>query len=705
MKITIRNCNNIDSGEVRIEENKLNIKYANNGTGKSTVAKAILAKVKEEETLLSDLVPFKYRKTNSSIIPSIEGIENVKSVKIFDENYVSQYVFQPDDVIKNTFEIFIKTPDYEANMNKIGNMLRTVNEAFNSHPELDFLISEFTAFIDGFGKAKGLSKSGAIAKGIAKGNKVVNVPIGLEAYAPYIKNTDDGKNVRWLKWQLEGAEFLEIGDNCPYCTKSVGKTKEMILKVGDEYNAKTIEHLNKMIEVFKSLMPYFSESTKATIESIINSSTELSEQQIGYLVEVKDNVSRLLDSLKKLKSIGYFNLKNVEKIYDEILSYKINLSLFLHMNSSETLEKVNVINNLLDELLEVASGLQGAVSIQKGKIKKSIEENNEIINNFMKFAGYQYAISIEEKENGNYKLVLTHLDNKNSEIGKVKNYLSYGERNALSLMLFMFDAIKENPDLIVLDDPISSFDGNKKFAILNILFMGKSNKCLKGRTVLLLTHEFGTIIDIVYNARRGMNNFVCADFLLTKNGILEESSIAKKDIKSFIQIAKNNIRESNCIIIKLIYIRRLLEVENCDNEKNANNAWNLLSNVFHKRDIPIKKFDKTESNMTQDEIDNGTEEIKKYCPDFNYDSILSLVKNKNKMIEEYSNLNSNYEKLQLYRIIRNENNENDVIRKFVNETYHIENDYVFQLNPRRYETIPNYVIEECDKDLSPLRNK
>ena len=41
MNISIANCNNIEHGTVAIEENRLNIKYAINGTGKSTIAKAI----------------------------------------------------------------------------------------------------------------------------------------------------------------------------------------------------------------------------------------------------------------------------------------------------------------------------------------------------------------------------------------------------------------------------------------------------------------------------------------------------------------------------------------------------------------------------------------------------------------------------------------------------------------------------------------
>ncbi|MGH4051266.1 MAG: hypothetical protein ACREVX_07920 [Clostridium sp.] len=38
--------------------------------------------------------------------------------------------------------------------------------------------------------------------------------------------------------------------------------------------------------------------------------------------------------------------------------------------------------------------------------------------------------------------------------------------------------------------------------------------------------------------------------------------------------------------------------------------------------------------------------------------------------------------------------------KFVNETFHIENDYIFQLNSFKYEIIPQYIIDECNKDIN-----
>lgn len=73
------------------------------------------------------------------------------------------------------------------------------------------------------------------------------------------------------------------------------------------------------------------------------------------------------------------------------------------------------------------------------------------------------------------------------------------------------------------------------------------------------------------------------------------------------------------------------------------------------------------------------------------------------MVSIYENSTNNFEKLQIYRIINNDNHTNNVVRKFINEAYHIENDYLFQLNPCEYEIVPEYIIEECNKDIEEIK--
>lgn len=137
-------------------------------------------------------------------------------------------------------------------------MLESISQTFQSHPELDQLIQTLNQFVVGFGKAtqRGLSAASPIMKGLGRGNMIHNIPQGLESYAPYLQHTEGAKNVAWIKWQLSGNDYLEMADQCPYCSGSIEKTREKIKRVRNVYDAKSIEHLDHLIEVYTALMPY-----------------------------------------------------------------------------------------------------------------------------------------------------------------------------------------------------------------------------------------------------------------------------------------------------------------------------------------------------------------------------------------------------------------------------------------------------------------
>ncbi|SPY47920.1 Uncharacterized protein conserved in bacteria [Peptoniphilus harei] len=124
MDIKIMNCNNVDEGNIKLIEGRLNIKYAINGTGKSTIAKAIEATITDDESKMKELLPFKYYDIDSKHEPKITCNETLNSVAIFNEKYVSDYIFQPNELIKNSFEIFIKTSQYENHTKEIKELLK-----------------------------------------------------------------------------------------------------------------------------------------------------------------------------------------------------------------------------------------------------------------------------------------------------------------------------------------------------------------------------------------------------------------------------------------------------------------------------------------------------------------------------------------------------------------------------------------------------
>lgn len=696
MIFKIENCNSIDFAQIELVENTLNIFYAINGTGKSTIAKAMAALV--DANNLNDLCPFKYLdSTETDHKPRISGVENIQNISIFNEKYVSQYVFKSDEIIQNSFEIFIKTPNYEQQLQIINDLIKDTKKTFDQNPELDGLISDFTTFVDGFGKAQsGYSAAGSLGKALGKGNKVYNVPDALTPFKSYIQSYSNGINAKWLKWHLSGNEFINIAHQCPYCASGANdETKKTILKVSEEFDSKTIEHLNKILDVFDKLKNYFSDETNQKIEEISKSITGISSEQKTFLLQIKEQVVTLKEKLWKIKTLSFTSLKDVGKVVNELSSYKVEIRYLGHLDSAYSRDKISLINAVLDTILVKAIELQAAIGKQITNIKKTIKEYSIEINSFLKYAGYRYAVALEDDSQGSYKLKLRHIDN-SSTISNADNYLSYGERNAFALILFMYQTLKSNPDIIILDDPISSFDGNKKYAILYKLF--KDKRSFKDKTVVLLTHEFGTIIDTIYNMPGTIN--AVGKHLSNKNGIIIEKNIGRGKIQPFPMIAKENMQAANNIITKLVFLRRFLDVEN-----HKGNAWQLLSNVFKDhREIPLFLLsDGTSREMTLQEIEDATILISEYINDtFDYSSEYRLIQNKIAMVSLYINASSNYEKLQLYRIINNANSSNNIIKKFVNETFHVENDYLFQLNPIEFEMIPEYVVNACDEDIKQL---
>lgn len=696
MNVEIKNCNNIDNGRIEIQKNKLNIKYAINGTGKTTIADAIELSIKNSEDL-KQLIPFKYKDKEDLIsekMPSVSGVEDISSLSIFNEEYVGRYIFLPDEVIENSFEIFIKNKDYEQRMEQIEKLIIDIKETFTKSEELETLIRDIRELSSCFGKSKsGYSAAGSIGKGIGRGNKLEHIPKGLEVYEEFLRSDS---NTQWLKWQMTGNSYIDLANKCPYCTSSIESKKETVLLVGKEYDAKMVEHLNKIISVFQRLNKYFTDDTNEKIKIITHNLNGITKEQITFLIHIKDQIDNLAEKLSGIKELGYYSFKEVEKVVEIFNKYKIDIVFYTHLNTEETKKLIKNINSSIDEVLNKAGKLQGEINQQTINIQKTIKKYKEEINAFLKYAGYRYHVDIELDEDEKYRMRLKHYEYA-GKIDAANKYLSFGERNAFSLILFMYETLKNTPDLIILDDPISSFDKHKKFAILNMLFRGGNS--FQNKTVLMLTHDFEPIIDMLYNLPHKFNPRPYVAFLRTRKNILKEIEIKKEDIKTFVEITNANIANLEEDINKIIYLRRLYEIS-----INKNETYELISNLLHKRQIPMVRVsgDSSEDkwrDMTPEEIKIAEEEIRKRIPSFNYERILTDILNNKKMVELYNKSSNNYEKLQIYRIIFNDNHDNEILRKFVNETFHIENDYILQLNPCKYEIVPQYIIDECDEDL------
>jgi len=696
MKITVLNCNSIDSCNIEIEKNLLNIKYAINGTGKTTIARAIIAAIKDNENdgkELLKLKPFKYSQEDGHN-PSIIGIENIKSVKVFDEEYLQTCVFLPDELVQGSFDIFIRDAEYEKGMAEIEELTKNIQETFTINKDIDDLIKDFNELSSSFGKPvkTGIHGSSNISKAFKGGNKVINVPPEVADYKDFIQSKN---NLKWIKWIIDGQAYLNVSDKCPYCITNISTKKEKIAKISDIYEPKIIEYLNKIVSVFSHLDKYFSDATKDIINEFLNTVDGYTDEQVTFLLEIKTQIDNMNKKFNDAKTIGFHSLKDVNKVIKLLSNQKIDITYYSHLQSEATKEKVNIVNNSIDKLLEKAGVLQGKINLQKKHIEKVVSENKEEINSFLRNAGFAYTVDIVEDTKKQYSLKLIHKDIVDS-VSDVKNHLSFGERNAFALVLFMYDTLKENPDLIILDDPISSFDKNKKYAIIDMLF--RKEKSFRNKTVLMLTHDFEPIIDMLHH-HRDRFELPIAHFLENNNGLLSEKKILRENISTFIDICDSNITKDINEITKLVYLRRKYEILN---KKGA--AYNLISSILHKRDKPSILSDQNRE-MTKQEIDEGVSEINSNGLSFNYNQVLHKIKDNANLKKVYFETTSNYEKLHIYRVLfddKQQHIESSIINKFINQAFHIENDYIYQLNPCDYQLVPQYVIDECDKQMSAI---
>ena len=72
------------------------------------------------------------------------------------------------------------------------------------------------------------------------------------------------------------------------------------------------------------------------------------------------------------------------------------------------------------------------------------------------------------------------------------------------------------------------------------------------------------------------------------------------------------------------------------------------------------------------------------------------------MKERFQAASVGYDKLQIFRIFKEihgspSQDQSSVFQKFVNESFHIENEYVMQLNPHKFDSIPEYITNECER--------
>lgn len=692
LSVEIRDCNSISIANITLRRAALNIKYGPNGVGKSTIANALKLRADGPDAL-AVLLPFKHRGVEGAPSPSVLGADSIEKILVFNDEYVSQFVFRPDEVLKDSFEVFINTEEYRQGLSQIESLFQVLKDTFTQEEQFGATLSAFTALHDAFAvtKSGAIAKTSRVYKAIGMGSKLANVPKPLQGYKQFLDSKDPAE---WITWQSKGKQFLDLSENCPFCS-GTDVNKETARQVSEVYESAAMKHLSALRLVIDELGDYFEKSKLERLRGLLRSVDELSPEEGTFLANLRTQVETFLGKLTALRALSFHTLRDTDtKVVGEVLlNLKVDLPFLDALNSEKTASVVGLINDKLDEVAKRIDELRAEIGKQKGRVAALIKDNQNAVNDFLRSAGYRYRVKIEQTDTS-YRMIVEHEDF-TGHLEAANRHLSYGEKNAFALVLFMHHVRRIQPDLVVLDDPVSSFDKTKKFAILHQLFHGSSS--IREFTTLLLTHDIEPAIDVVLNPTSGQFDIMqpIAHFLRGSAGTLQEQQIERRHISTFSQVCKDNIKASSDDVIKSIYLRRLYEVHG-----ELGVEYDILSSLFHVRDtVSSKNQDGELTALPEDVVTVGLEKIRGWIPGFDYYTLVQGLKNPAVVKAKFDATEVGYEKVQIFRTLlagATQAKLNDVaFQKFVNESYHIENEYVMQLNPREFDAVPEHVVSKC----------
>lgn len=695
-------CNNIDCATITLKPNATTVLHGMNGSGKSSVAKAIQLYNGDDGQTLEVLKPYA-----SESLPSVEGLPSDANILVFNEDYVDSTLFKGDmELIENGYKIFVDTPEYRKAAKATDELLADAVIRLRDEGKVAELLSTVNNLLSCFGKVsrQTYSKTSPIAKGVVlNGNLVEHVSPKFKSFTSLIQ-ADNAKE--WLLWRGKGGKFSSRGV-CPYCGKTLAQSElEICNEMQATYGGKYIDSYTKTIATFGEAEVLLSENARTQADAILRGGLEEepNPENEAFLTGIKTDAEGLRAKLEKIQQLNYSSLKDEEKGADYFEGLKIHVELLEKMNSQFAVERINSINAVLDELSSKVRDIQIAISRQSSALRKSINASMAEMNAFLESAGFPYEISIASPD-GTRCAVSLKPRGLEMNVEDLKSHLSYGERNSLAIALFSAQVKSEKPDIVVLDDPISSFDQNKKYAILQRLF-SKSKGVCKGITTLLLTHDFETLI-MIGKVHKALLCDTSCFYARNDGGVLSLIPVEDDDFNSAVRCFKAIVASDASLPYRIALARRAVEIA-----YGKSPAWHVLSSLAHQRNVATRN----RRELTDEEWEEAWKQLEEIgFKDFNYQDLLSQLGNA-ELLPVYDRAPSPVEKICAFRLlaannvdemsqVSNRAHVDETVFNFANEYFHIENLMAYQFDPVKFNTVPAGIIETCDKVIARFKEE
>lgn len=322
---------------------------------------------------------------------------------------------------------------------------------------------------------------------------------------------------------------------CPLCLRTIDDKdkEELFSKIKSFFNKEVEDYKTRLQEVINSLQHWYSAVMSDVVRDIVGQDTfeKFRETELKLHNEYEQLLDAFNDRLQNVYGMSSYNkwaeVKNAQDTYSAMLD---NINKIIEHYNLEVEQKKKLITDLIrinrllaayelkDNFIQYRQQKSKSDACQKEKdaaeqdlakidekISEIISEKAQVtialdfINEALSYIFFNNKRLVLENVSGKYYLKSNGKNVKPSDV-------STGERNAIALCYF-FAKIFENHEkdnrykdemLVVLDDPITSFDKDNKVGMMTFL-RWQVNEIYRGcntSKILIMSHDLMTIFNI-----------------------------------------------------------------------------------------------------------------------------------------------------------------------------------------------------------------
>jgi len=644
MELNIKNYKNIENLDLTVLDKKINYMFGISGSGKSSIAGVIFGNKEERNAT--------YGKSINDIQFTINPSINVDDCSIFDIKKQNNLLLNKNDSDDMFSIVFSNDNRLQIIQNEISILLTQIN---SQRDTLNRYIANVDEMIRKINKKKfGAKEVFSKTSTIERLKKEIDNP-KYKKYSNFIRQN----GLEYVQWLEQGATF-ELYDNnkCPFCTRKL-----------------TTGRKDKLEELFQ-IKPEQYEIISNSEDILTN--LGISIPNFSYKREIK----KLEEDLYTANQ----NKKEILAMYDMIDSYS---RYSLDVGSIKKIKLSDSLLNLFPDLNDIIEDFNlniKELKKQYGELKyntgRIVKNNLKRLNDYLEMFSIPYMFTVENYDITKKQATVFLISKKDQIHNDRTDNLSYGEKNLIALLLFL---ISDKSKIVIIDDPASSFDDNRRKIIYELLYEFHNE-----RTFLVLSHD-QVFIKYALLGIKSNNNYKSKTgkilYLENHNGICKTKEIESKDFGPLNVQVLDFVKETEMSYYRKIINLRILAEINKSNSKMDKLIYEYLSAILHrtnKKEIKKQLKDKktTETYLKRNIYDKYKIKIK-YIPDNIMDGF------------DYEYL-TNFEKIAFKREEARQNRRNKkktYIEKEFDDIVHLNNNYFISLNPYKFDIFSEQIYK------------